>query len=142
MTNQEIIEKIKAARKGSYIKLTKIKDLGRGITKESDMVIRLGVRYSNLAMNAGKETGSLKWGHWVEGLENLVLEHKGNYYLRVTSKTPENPDEGADVVATRYLKGSKALTKEMVLSEVGESVFKGSGAPVYNIKFENIVSIG
>lgn len=55
---------------------------------------------------------------------------------------PEHPEDGADVVFTRYLKGSKVLSKEDVIAEVGDKVLQGSGAPVYNIKFENIVSIG
>ena len=84
LTNQEIIERVRNAKKGRYTHLTKVKPLGNGIVKESEMVIRLGVNYQNLSMNEGRVTGGLKWGHWVEGLENLVLEHKGQYYLRVT----------------------------------------------------------
>ena len=142
MTNQEIIERVRNAKKGRCIHLTKVKPLGNGIVKESEMVIRLGVNYQNLSMNEGRVTGGLKWGHWVEGLENLVLEHKGQYYLRITSKTPEHPEDGADVVSTRYLKGSKILSKEDVIAEVGSKPLEGRAAPVYNIKFENIVSIG
>lgn len=142
MTNQEIIQKVMAAKKGTYIQLTKVKDLGQGAVKESDLVIRLGVDYSHLAINEGKETGSLKWGHWVEGLEGLVLEHKGNYYLRVTSTDPAHPDSGADVIATRYLVNGQPASKEQVLSLVGEKPLTGSASPVYNIKFENIISIG
>lgn len=28
------------------------------------------------------EVGSLPWGKWVEGAENKVIEHKGEYYMR------------------------------------------------------------
>ena len=140
MTNQEILTKLAEAKKGRYINLTKVKDLGQGIVKESDMVIRLGVAYSNMKINENKQTGQLPWGHWVEGLENLVIEHKGKFYLRISSTDPANPESGADVVATRYLKDGAEITKHDVLTLVGEQ--KGSASPVYNVKFENILKLG
>ena len=140
MTNQEILTKLAEAKKGRYINLTKVKDLGQGIVKESDMVIRLGVAYSNMKINEDRQTGQLPWGHWVEGLENLVIEHKGNFYLRISSTDPANPESGADVVATRYLKDGAEITKHDVLTLVGEQ--KGSASPVYNVKFENILKLG
>lgn len=142
MTNQQIMAKVLEAKKGRYISLSKAKDLGKGVVKESDMVIRLGVNYANMSINEGKQTGSLPWGHWVEGLENLVLEHKGNYYLRITSTTPENPQSGADVIATRYLLNGEQITREEAIAIVGEKKMKGSASPVYNLKFENILRIG
>lgn len=140
MTNQEILTKLAEAKKGRYINLTKVKDLGQGIVKESDMVIRLGVAYSNMKINENRQTGKLPWGHWVEGLENLVIEHKGKFYLRISSTDPANPESGADVVATRYLKDGAEITKHDVLTLVGEQ--KGSASPVYNVKFENILKLG
>ena len=142
MTNQEIMAKVLEAKKGRYISLSKAKDLGEGVVKETDMVIRLGVSYANMSINEGKQTGSLPWGHWVEGMENLVLEHKGNYYLRITSTTPENPESGADVIATRYLLNGEVISKESAIAIVGEKKMKGSASPVYNLKFENILRIG
>lgn len=140
MTNQEILAKLAEAKKGRYINLTKVKDLGQGIVKESDMVIRLGVAYSNMKINENRQTGKLPWGHWVEGLENLVIEHKGKFYLRISSTDPANPESGADVVATRYLKDGAEITKHDVVTLVGEQ--KGSASPVYNVKFENILKLG
>lgn len=140
MTNQEILTKLAEAKKGRYINLTKVKDLGQGIVKESDMVIRLGVAYSNMKINEDRQTGKLPWGNWVEGLENLVIEHKGKFYLRISSTDPANPESGADVVATRYLKDGAEITKHDVLALVGEQ--KGSASPVYNVKFENILKLG
>ena len=46
------------------------------------------------------------------GLENLVIEHKGNYYLRITSTDPSNPESGADVIATRYLMDGAEVSKK------------------------------
>lgn len=142
MTNEQILAKVIEAKKGSYVSLTKVKDLGEGVVKETDMVIRLGVNYANLAINEGKQIGSLKWGSWVEGLENLVLEHKGNYYLRITSTTPENPESGADVVATRYLLNGEEISRMDALNIVGEKKMSGSASPVYNLKFANILRLG
>ena len=140
MTNQEILMKLAEAKKGRYINLTKAKDLGKGVTKESDMVIRLGVSYANMQINENRQTGQLPWGHWVEGLENLVIEHKGNYYLRITSTDPANPESGADVIATRYLMDGHEVTKQEVRELLGEE--KGGASPVYNVKFENILKLG
>lgn len=140
MTNQEILTKLAEAKKGRYINLTKAKDLGQGIVKESDMVIRLGVSYANMQINENKQTGSLPWGKWVEGLENLVIEHKGKYYLRITSTDPANPESGADVIATRYLMNGVEVTKQEVRALIGEE--KSGASPVYNIKFDNILKLG
>lgn len=154
MTNKEIIKKIREAKKGRYINFTKEKDLGEGVRKETDMKIRLGVDYSHMKINKDKEIGKLPWGHYVKGLENLVIEHTKvdkktgevidgpNYYLRISSCTPEHPDSGADVIATRYYKGNKLITKEEAISIVGEKKMKSHASAVYNVKFENIIKIG
>ena len=142
MTNEQILEKIKELKKGTYLTLTKQKVLAEGLVKETDMRIRFGVSYQNLKINEGREVGSLPWGHWVEGLENIVIEHKGNYYLRVTSTNPENPDEGDDVLANRYILNGEEITKEQAVEFAGEKPFKSHTSAVYNIKFENIVKIG
>lgn len=142
MTNQEILNVLAEVKKGRYISLCKKKDLGEGIVKESDMVIRLGVSYANMSVNADHQTGSLPWGHWVPGLENLVVEHKGNYYLRVTSTNPEHLESGADVVATRYIKDGREISREDVIATIGEKKAASKASIVYNIKFENILRIG
>lgn len=143
MTNQEILQKLGEVKKGRYINFTKIKDLGSGIIKESDMVIRLGVSYANMAINKDRETGSLPWGRWVEGLENLVVEHKGKYYLRITSTDPSHPESGVDVIATRYYDAQgREVSKEEVVSAISEKKMESHASAVYNVKFENIIKIG
>ncbi|MDD2470196.1 MAG: hypothetical protein PHI22_04640 [Bacilli bacterium] len=142
MTNQEILQKLGEVKKGRYINFTKIKDLGSGIVKESDMVIRLGINYANMKINENKQTGQLPWGRWVEGLENLVVEHKGKYYLRITSTDPSYPESGADVIATRYLRNGQEISKEEVIYMIGETKTSSKASPVYNVKFENIVKLG
>jgi len=146
MENQEILTRLAEIKKGRYINFTKVKELGKGITKESDMVIRLGVSYANMKINAERETGQLPWGEWVPGLENLVIRHikdnEENYYLRITSTDPAHPESGADVIATRYLLNGEEISKERVLELIGEKKLSGSASPVYNVKFENIIRLG
>lgn len=152
MRNEEILNALKNVKKGRYVSLRKIKDLGEGIVKESDMIIRLGVSYQNMSINEGRTVESLPWGHWLEGLENLVIEHtkkdkktgeeSTSYYLRVSSTNPEHPDNGADVVATRYLRNGVIIPKEEVVAILGEKKITSSASAVYNIKFENIESLG
>lgn len=135
MTNQEILNKMGNVKKGKYISLKKKKDLGNGVEKISDLVIRLGVDYANMKVAEGKEVGSLPWGNWVEGLEGLVIEHKGNYYLRVASAYSNN---GKCV----YLLNGNEISKEEVVSLVGEKKLESKALNVYNIKFENILELG
>ena len=135
MTNQEILNKLGSAKKGKYISLSKVKDLGKGITKVSDLVIRLGVDYSKMKVTEGKEVGGLPWGNWVEGLEGLVIEHKGNYYLRVASSYSNNNK------SYYYLDGQE-VSKEEVIALLGEKKVQSGNPDVYNIKFENILSLG
>lgn len=137
MTNSEILLALAHVKKGRYVSLRKVKDYGKGVTKESDLVIRLGVNYANMAINKDRETPiqSLPWGHWVEGLENLVIEHKGNYYLRVANSYSDHNK------STYYLDGVE-ISKEKAIEILGEKKLKSGNPDVYNIKFENILSLG
>lgn len=141
MENIDILNKLATVKNGRYISLTKSKDLGNGVSKISKMVLRKGIKAGNTSLYAEHKPGPLPWGHWVEGLENLVIEHKGNYYLRVTSKTPEDPENGADVISTEYILNGMVISKEEATSIVGEKKMNGTAAPFYNIKFANILEI-
>lgn len=135
MTNEQIIEKLLNAKRGQYVSLKKEKDLGNGVKKITDMVIRLGVDYANMKVNEGRQTGSLPWGHWVEGLEGYVIEHKGNYYLRVASSY-------SNTTKSVYLLNGKEVGKEVVEGLIPTSKLKTSESDVYNIKFGNIIQLG
>lgn len=142
MENKEILTKLSSIKNGRYISVTKSKDLGNGVTKISKMVLRKGVRAGSTKLyDENHKPGSLPWGHWVDGLENLVIEHKGNYYLRVTSKTPENPESGADVISTRFVLNDMEISKDEAVLMVGEKKVEGKASPFYNIKFENILEL-
>lgn len=135
MTEQEIFEKLKEIKKGRYISLRKTKDLGSGVTKVSDLVIRLGVDYSKMKINEGRQTGSLPWGHWVEGYEQLVIEHKGIYYLRVASSYTKHN-------RSYYYMDGQEITKAEALSVVGAKKMESKNPDIYNIRFDNIIHIG
>lgn len=136
MTNNEIIEAMLSKKKGQYVSLKKQKDLGNGVKKITDMVIRLGVEYANMKVNEGRETeiGSLPWGQWVEGLEGYVIEHKGNYYLRVSSSY-------SNTTKNIYTLNGVEISREEVEGLVAPYKLKSSEADVYNIKFSNILSL-
>ena len=106
------------------------------------MRIRVGVNYKNLKANKNKEIQPLPWGKWVKGLENLVVEHKGNYYLRITSTNPNDLEKASDVIATRYIQNGVEISKEEVINQIGEKKLASSPSMVYNIKFDNIIRIG
>jgi len=61
------------------------------ITKRTEVRVQMRYSYENAVNNHIERNGgerdfkalSLPWGQWVEGCENLLIEHKGNYYLRM-----------------------------------------------------------
>jgi hypothetical protein len=139
MNTAEILEILKTTKKGTYRTITKSKDFGDGITKETTMTIRLGVDYSTLKSNKDRTVGSLPWGNWVPGLENFVIEHtdkKGNYnmYLRVTSS-------GSHTSKSKYLINGQEVDKSVVESMIGSKKLESKESEVYNINFKNIIKI-
>lgn len=136
MTNKEMFEKLKNVKRGRYIVLKKTKDLGHGITKVSEMTVRLGVEYANMKVNEGRQTGSLPWGHWVPGFEGLAIEHKGIFYLRVTSSYSKR-------VKSSYFDATGAeISRQEAESVVGPKKMEASNPDVYNIRFESVLSLG
>lgn len=135
MEKEKILTKLNELKKGAYVKLTKIKVFDNEIIKETDMVIRLGVDYANMKVNLDKVVGPLPWGQWLEGFEGLVIEHKGQLYLRVAdSYTNHNK--------STYKQNGNEITKEQATALLGEKKLASHPSSVYNIKFDNIVNIG
>lgn len=139
MTLTNALTALDTIKNGRYMTIVKSKDLGNGITKVSKMNVRKGITYANMQVNKDRQTESLKYGSWVAGQENVLLEHKGNYYLRITSKTPDNPD--CDTIDTHYYQNGKEVTRAAVETLVPASKLKSSTSKVYNIKLDNIISI-
>ena len=136
MKSEKVFEILRKVKRGRYISLKKTKDLGHGVTKVSEMIVRLGVDYSNMKINEGRQTGSLSWGHWVEGYEGFALEHKGVYDLRVTSSYSKH------VKSSYYDMDGEEISRDQAAAIVGEKRIASSNPDVYNIRFESIISIG
>lgn len=135
MQKDELLNKIRQIKKGSYVSVTKESNLDKGIRKVSRLVVRLGVNYSKMKASEGKEVGKLPWGNWVEGYENLLIEHKGNTYLRVSnSYTKGNKSE--------YYLGKKKITKEIANYLLDGKLAKNVESPVYNINISDIKYLG
>lgn len=131
MTREEVLKVIDEKRNGT-IELVKTKDFGKGIIKETTMTVELGVDYKTLVEAKeydSKERHPLPWGHWLEGYENLIIEHKDTYYLRVA-----NPK----TVGSRYMVEGVETDPETAEKLIAPSKLKSSESVIYNIKFENI----
>lgn len=134
MTREEVLKVIDEKRNGT-IELVKTKDFGKGIIKETTMAVELGVDYKTLVEAKeydSKERHPLPWGHWLEGYENLIIEHKDTYYLRVA-----NPK----TVGSRYVVEGVETDPETAEKLIAPSKLKSSESVIYNIKFENIKQI-
>ena len=132
MTKEQILNKIKTIKNGTWVNLMKSKELGNGIVKYTKMTIRLGVDYSH--MKEGKENpDKLPWGEWL--INGMVITHKGNLYLRVANSYTKN-------TKSWYVRDGKEIEKSMVVAELGEKKLASSESAVYNIKFENIIELG
>ena len=136
MLKNELLELASQAQKGRYVGLVKKMDLGNGVEKISSMSVRLGVKPSNMKVykDAGKGTGSLPWGQWVKNYEGLVIENKGNYYLRVASSYNKK-------VKTKYIRNNQEITYSEAVALVGAKKMEGSKVDLMNIKCDNIIKL-
>lgn len=137
---EHLIEQIKNIKKGAFTKIEYFSDKGNGVIKKTSCVVRLGINYYNIKHNKTKETHSLPWGKWVEGLEGYVLEHtnkKGEYhqYLRLYTTNIKS-------IKTEYsLNG--VITQKQDLIERGLLKDKPSTiTDCFNVPMENILSLG
>ena len=134
MIKEDVLNIINEKRNGT-IELVKIKDFGKGIIKETTMTVELGVEYRTLLEAKdydSNEKHPLPWGHWLEGYENLIIEHKDSFYLRVA-----NPN----VTGSRYMVEGVETDSETAEKLIAPSKLKSSESVIYNIKFENIKEI-
>ena len=132
-------------KKGSYVSITYKSDphqLKRGgnhiVEKLTTTTCRFGVSYANMKVNADRDTGSLPFGNWVQGYENYLIEYNGNIYVRVN--TTQN---GSNKPVTLYYCDGKETTKqELIDNGIISNTKPKEHMLVYNVKLENVVSIG
>lgn len=148
---QEILAGIKTA---AYVSLVKSKDLGKGVTKITRMRCRLGVQYDNMKKvierrnenlvgrdliaeeSPAKKSSPLPWGNWVTGYEKYIIEHKGNYYLRIA----ESYNMKAHPISQYYLNGVP-VEKSVVENIIAPSKLKASVGDVYCVKLQDIINL-
>lgn len=100
MNTSMIIDTLSRKQNGSFFKIRLVSDVklnaeakrnGVVAYKISDMTVRKGIDYKNQKcvkekVEAGKVlTHELPFGEWAKGYEGLVIEHKGNKYIRLYS---------------------------------------------------------
>lgn len=148
MNNLE--NKIMNIRKGAYTKMEyqsfpcKLKsqtDYHQRVRKVTESVVRLGLEYSHLSENVGKETKGLPYGQWEPTKEKYVISHKGKRYLRLyTSKCSKHK-----VKVTWYL-DDMVVTKEWLFENgyLTESQYKHQSVKdnCFIVELENIISVG
>lgn len=90
------------------------------ITKSVRSTVMVGANHDNRQAviearangEAPSENQGLPWGSWVEGLENRVIEHKGNLYVRLYPV--QNKDGSPRSCKTIYRMNGKIVTKAMI----------------------------
>lgn len=97
MTTEKLLRVLKDRQKGTFINVTyRSNDKPRAefrsaeLHKVTQAVVRFGIKYGNMEKIRSAIAEGLRgpvkprsWGEWVDGFENILLQHKGNYYLNV-----------------------------------------------------------
>lgn len=123
----------------SYPKVPKSK--GEAIVmKVTQGVFRLGVRYSKLKVNIGKQVQPLKGGTWKKDYENLLIESsakEGQINLRVY--TTNNHKHRAKT--TYYLNGEE-VSKQYLLDNGYIKDYQKDHLDLFLVNLENVIRIG
>lgn len=112
----------------TIVKLPKKYGISGVVTKYSEKVVRINASYENcvnarISRNGGNAdfvAESLPWGTWAKGLENIVIENKGNDYLRYYV------EKGSVKSTTYYVDGVKATDAEVAIIKAYEESKSGS----------------
>lgn len=163
MNTQMIIDRLNQKQNGSFFNVHTVSDIkltaaaqraNHHAYKETFMTVRKGINYKN--MKAVKNKLALKvangeitqyeadhmehplaWGTWRKGCEGLVIEHKGQNYIRLYS----SPNKAK----SRYFLDGVEVTLDALKASglVPPSYFNKSGEPMtaITLKAENIMSI-
>lgn len=150
MKYEEIKNAIHSIHAGTYTNMTTCKTLktrkefkDKSIVKISHSTIRTGVEYDNMKSTKERrangslpaENAGLKYGHYINGEEKYFIEHNGQIYLRVSS----SPNKSRVTYLVNGIQTDEDTVKAMCL----KSEFRDGEKPsVYNVKIENVISIG
>lgn len=120
-----------------------LKGFENRITKETIGNFRIGVDYSNMAINKDKITGSLPYGFFEYSNEILYSPASDTYQLRLTHTMNEH-----NIPQVKWYLDGKEITKEELIemkalgsSQRNPKPFNPVDRPVFNIKFDDIIEI-
>lgn len=165
MKVEELLKILETRNNGGFIKIHWVSDLGNKqtakskkngdvIQKDTVTTIRKGIKYTNIKsvkealIEKGQytidpETGkievfskNLPWGNWVSGYEGLLIENKGETYIRFYT-TPNNPN-------SKYLLNGKEVDKdELKKLDIMQNSYWNKSEPTdcLTVKIKNIKEI-
>lgn len=116
---------------------------GGRIVKETIGNFRIGVEYSNMAINKDKITGSLPYGFFEFENEIIYSPSSDTYQLRLTQTMNENMKPKVKW----FLDGQEITRDELIeMNALGSTQrstkpFDPKENPVMNVKLENIIEI-
>lgn len=113
---------------------------GGRIEKETIGVFRIGVDYSNMAINKDKVTGSLPYGFFEYSNEILYSPSTDTYQLRLTKTMNQYHKPHVQW----YLDGNPITKEELIeMNALGSSQreSKSNDNPVFNVKLNDIIEI-
>ena len=115
------------------------------IKKVTSGVVRIGINFSHLSENQGKQTGPLNYGYWQR--KNVVIENvdKNNVVSHLVRLYPSNCKNHKKVVEWYF--DDKLVSSEWLIENgyaKQEQLFKPNSAPFlcFNVKLENLISLG
>lgn len=149
-----IIEKVRSLRHGTFVRIkyrtdvkpsAKFKDCK--IEKIVEATVRVGVSYSNLSavkerrttMSQSMTSTHAQWWRWCDGYRNIMKEKISDPSQRyITFATIPN---GGNVRVYWYIDG-KPVSEEEVRAITIPSYWNKSNLDVFDVKLENIISVG
>ncbi len=120
-----------------------LKDYRGRVEKETIGNYRIGIDYSNMAINKDKITGSLPYGFFEYSNEILYSPATDTYQLRLTQTFNKN----LKPMVKYYLDGNPITKEELInLNALGSrernpQPFDPYERPVFNVKLNSIVEI-
>ena len=146
LTQQQKIESLKMVGKGKYVRMAwrsfpKLKKEFNGrVVKETSGVIRLGIRYSNMEENKGKEIKPLATNlKWYYG--NIVLQNTSTNDLNVRVYTSKCKTHKS--VVQYYLDNEPITKQELIdIGALNASQSKSFDGSLFTVKLDNIISLG
>ena len=138
---------ILAAPKGSniiveWLRNAKVRKGCSPVSKSVRMVGRMGIEYDNMKVVEAKredgtlpaENNGLPWGVWAE--YPYLIEHKGNYYLRLYNGTSATVHAEA-----HFFRNGDEVTKESIMGDLLASEKEEKKGDCFCCKVEDITRI-